>query len=211
MFDFHEIRIKWLGHAGFQITKDKIIYIDPFKVEGEKDKADIILITHSHYDHCSVEDVAKLVGENTTIVATPDCISKLSNMKYKDLKTVTPGDSLEIEGVKIEVVPAYNINKQFHPKVNDWVGYIVTIGGKRIYHSGDSDATPEMGSLKVDLALMPVSGTFVMTAEEAANVVNKIMPEVAIPMHYGSIVGESGDAEKFKQACNVKVVIMDKE
>jgi len=211
MYDFHGIKIKWLGHDGFQIAKDKIVYIDPFKIEGGKDKADIILITHSHYDHCSVEDVAKLVNENTVIVATPDCISKISNLKYKDLKTVTPGDSIEIEDIKIEAVPAYNISKQFHPKLNDWVGYIITIDGKRIYHSGDTDAIPEMNSLKVDLALMAVSGTYVMTAEEAAKVVNKIMPEVAMPMHYGSIVGDKSNAEKFKQLCNVEVVIMEKE
>ncbi|MBW2999613.1 MBL fold metallo-hydrolase [Candidatus Woesearchaeota archaeon] len=210
MFNLDGIKITWLGHASFKIVKTSVIYIDPFQISNGE-KADIILITHSHYDHCSIDDINKIVKPETTIIATPDCISKLSNVNCKVFKTVTPGDALGIDEVNIEVVPAYNLNKEFHPKANDWVGYVITMDGKKIYHAGDTDAIPEMNNLKVNVALVPVSGTYVMTAEEAANAVNKFMPGTAIPMHYGEIVGSKSDAEKFKDLCNVRVEILEKE
>ena len=196
--------IKWLGHAGFKLKGEKTVYIDPFKI-GETEPADIIIITHAHFDHLSPEDIGKVQTGKTVVVTTPDCLIKVSG----NVKAINPGTVLDVGGIKIEAVPAYNTNKQFHPRENGWIGVVVTINGKRIYHAGDTDSIPEMSSLKnIDIALLPVSGTYVMTAEEAADAANRIMPKVAVPMHYGSIVGTGDDAEKFRKLCKCKVEIL---
>ena len=196
--------ITWLGHAGFKIKGEKTVYIDPFKIK-ETEPADIIIITHEHFDHLSPEDIDKIQTGKTVIVTTPDCLIKVSG----NIKAINPGTVLNVGGIEIEAVPAYNTNKQFHPRANGWVGVIVTVNGKRIYHAGDTDNIPEMSALKnIDVALLPVSGTYVMTAEEAADAANKIMPKVAVPMHYGAIVGTRADAEKFKRLCKCKVEIL---
>jgi len=198
--------IKWLGHASFKITNEKVIYIDPWNLR-KKDQADIILITHPHYDHLSVADISKIQTRDTVIVTTADGAQKLKG----NVKKVKPGDFLTVKEVKIEVVPAYNIGKNFHPKENEWVGFIIEVGGKRIYHSGDTDFIPEMEKLKVDVALLPVGGTYTMNAEEAAKAAKSINPQIAIPMHYGDIVGSIDDAEGFKKTSPVKVKILKKE
>jgi L-ascorbate metabolism protein UlaG (beta-lactamase superfamily) len=205
-------RIKWLGHDGFAITADDLtLMIDPFQVEGDR-KADIILVTHAHYDHCSVEDVVKLATPATVIVTEPESAGKLAG-RGGDIRVVKPGDSLEVSGIPIEAVAAYNIDKTFHPKANNWLGFIVTIDGKRIYHAGDTDLIPEMNDLSVDIALLPVSGTYVMTADEAVEAARAIRPQTAIPMHYNAIVGSDADARTFKDAlagvCDV--VILEKD
>ncbi|NVM21574.1 MAG: MBL fold metallo-hydrolase [Desulfobacterales bacterium] len=188
--------ITWLGHDGFLIKADgKAIVIDPFQLK-ECDPADIILITHEHYDHCSPEDVNKIRKNSTVIVTEADSAKKLSG----DVRVVGPGDELTVSEIPIEAVPAYNTNKKFHPKQNGWLGFIVTADGSRIYHAGDTDLIPEMGTLNVDIALLPVSGTYVMTAEEAVEAARIIKPKVAIPMHYGAIVGSAQDARRFGEA-----------
>ncbi|MHB8882264.1 MAG: MBL fold metallo-hydrolase [Thermodesulfovibrionales bacterium] len=192
--------IHWLGHDTFRITGQKTIYTDPFQVK-KKDVADIILITHEHRDHCSPEDVRKLQGPATVIVAPADCAAKLGGT----IKTVRPGDVLEVQGIKIEAVPSYNTNKQFHTKDRGWVGYIFTVNGQRIYIAGDTDHIPEMKTIRVDIALLPVSGTYVMTAEEAVKAALDIKPKLAIPMHYGSIVGSKDDAKRFAEALRGKI------
>ena len=196
--------IKWLGHAGFKLSGEKTVYIDPFKIE-EHEPADIIIITHEHFDHLSPEDIKKIQTGKTVIVTTKDCFSKVSG----NVKTISAENSLDVDGIKIEAVPAYNINKEFHPHHKGWIGVIVTINGQRIYHAGDTDNIPEMSNLKnIDVALLPVSGTYVMTAEEAADAANTFMPKIAIPMHYASIVGTIADAERFKSLCKCKVQIL---
>lgn len=205
MLELDGITIKWLGHDSMKIKGDKVIYIDPWKLK-DTEPADIVLITHDHYDHCSPTDVARIMKKGTVVVGAADVGKKF---KKEDFRVVKAGDRITVNGVTVEAVPAYNTNKQFHPRAAGWVGYIVTMNGKRIYHSGDTDHIPEMETMKdIDVALVPVSGTYVMTAEEAAQAVNKMRPKIAVPMHYGDIVGTKSDAEQFKKLAKVEVRII---
>jgi L-ascorbate metabolism protein UlaG (beta-lactamase superfamily) len=209
------VEIKWLGHSGFQITdllENRVIYIDPFEI-NQSQAANIILLTHSHYDHCSINDINKISTPRTIVIAPPDCQSKLQGkVDLRDCVVLAPGKKISAGNIFIEAVPAYNTDKKFHPKSNEWIGFIVDINSKRIYHAGDTDIIPEMSSLKnIDIALLPVSGTYVMNAEEAAEAVKLFKPKLVIPMHYGSIVGEKSDAERFKALSDVPVEILEKE
>ncbi len=202
--------IHWLGHDSFRIKGDGlVIYIDPWQIE-DGPKADLILITHDHRDHCSPADVAKVQKEDSVIVTVAAAAAKLSGQ----IQVVKPGDELRVKGIPISAVPAYNVNKfrspgvPFHPRESGYVGFVVTVEGQRIYHAGDTDCIPEMGSINADIALLPVSGTYVMTADEAVEAAAIIKPQIAIPMHIGRGIGSLTDAERFKEKASVPVEIL---
>jgi L-ascorbate metabolism protein UlaG (beta-lactamase superfamily) len=205
------IEVLWTGHAGFIVKNDKVIYIDPYQLSKNEPKADIILITHSHHDHCSIADIQKIIKGDTAIVVPPDAQSKITKLENADMQVMIPGDSIEVRGVKIQAVPAYNKTKQFHPKNEEWNGYVLRLGKVIIYHAGDTDFIPEMQKLSgfgkhgnEFIACLPVGGNFTMDADEAAQAASAIKPTIAIPMHYGSIAGTRADAERFVQLCSDK-------
>ena len=197
-------KISWLGHSSIKIKTDKIIYIDPWKIKDEE-KADLVLISHNHGDHLSPSDVRKIQKNDTVIITTGDCASQLQG----DIRIVKPGDVINAHGVTVAATPSYNLSKSFHPKASGWIGFVITVEGKRIYYAGDTDFVPEMRDIKADMMIMPVGGTYTMTAEEAAQAVNFVKPKVAIPIHWGDIVGSATDAAKFKKLCQVLVTIKE--
>lgn len=180
-------------------TEKGIVYVDPFQMKESPKDADFILITHDHYDHFSPEDIRKAAGEDTVMVVPENMKDKAKEAEgfVKRTVTVKPGISAEIDALKLETVPAYNIKKPFHPESAGWVGYILKDGGKRIYIAGDTDATKEAKAVKCDIALVPIGGTYTMDAKTAAELVNELHPETAIPVHYGTIVGKPSDGEVF--------------
>jgi len=196
-------KIVWLGHDSFRIDASKTIYLDPYQVSSGP-KADLIMITHDHFDHCSPDDVAKIQQPGTVIVTEKDSAKKLTG----DLRVIKPGESLVVDEVKVEAVPSYNTDKEFHPKRNAWLGFIIEIQGVRVFHAGDTDFIPEMNGFNVDIALLPVSGTYVMTADQAVKAALAISPKLAIPMHYGTIVGSDQDAITFKKALEGKIEVL---
>jgi L-ascorbate metabolism protein UlaG (beta-lactamase superfamily) len=218
MLNYEGIQITWLGHDGFRLKKDIVVYIDPYRLSGTLEHGDLVLVTHEHSDHLSPDDLKKVVGPGTTVVTIPAGEAEVRELKPKALRLVRAGDRVEIAGVQIEVVCAYNVNKfrspgtPFHPKADGKVGFILGIGSVRIYHAGDTDSIPEMVQAKgVDVALLPVSGTYVMTAQEAVEACRVIQPKLAIPMHYGTIVGSVEDAEMFRRQASCRVEILMNE
>jgi len=196
----------WFGHDAFRIATPKgLIYIDPFQLSPGHRPADLILLTHEHYDHFSPDDFTPLTTASTTIIGAASISPPSTTATFI---AVRPGDQKTIQGITIKAVPAYNIGKKFHPQGEPRVGFVITVDGIRIYHAGDTDFIPEMKQLReIDVALVPVSGTYVMTADEAAEAVNTFKPKLAIPMHYGAIVGHIHDAERFKKLAKVPVQI----
>ena len=191
--------IEVLYHSSIRINKEKIIYIDPFKINKNYNDADIIFITHDHYDHYSEEDIDKVINENTTIIIPDELLTKLlrKGINKNAIITVEPNKNYMVQGIKFETISAYNTNKTFHPKENGWVGYIIIINGIRYYIAGDTDITEENKQVKCDVAFVPVGGTYTMDFKEAASLINEIKPKIAIPIHYGSIVGTEQDAIDF--------------
>ena len=190
-----------LCHNSIRIDKHLIMYFDPFKIQNNSYDADIIFCTHTHYDHFSTEDILKIKNDRTILVGTEDCYVNAIKMGFEENRIiiVEPNEKYEILGIKFETVPAYNIEKQYHPKENDWVGYIIEVDNNRYYIAGDTDLTVEANSVLCDVAFVPVGGRFTMNAKEAASLINTIEPKIAIPTHYGDIVGTKEDAELFKK------------
>ncbi len=201
--------IHWLGHSAFRIEDNSTqIYIDPFKLPANLPKADIIFVTHAHYDHFSLEDIVRIKKDSTIIVATKDVTSKIG----KGTVTVFSGQNYSVGILKVMTVSAYNLDKKFHPKGNNWVGYIITLSnGQKIYHAGDTDFIPEMRKVITDIALLPCGGTYTMTAQQAAEAANTFMPKVLIPMHWGEVVGSKADAEEVKKLFKGETVILKPE
>jgi L-ascorbate metabolism protein UlaG (beta-lactamase superfamily) len=203
-----------IAHDTFRVAGSKVIYTDPFKVAKE-DQADIVLLSHEHFDHLSLDDLNKVCTPETTIVASTLCKEGLVKVKAKEKHFVEPGMKQSVGQVAIEAVPAYNVNKfrepgkPFHPKELKGVGFVFEMDGTRVYYAGDTDFIPEMKSVQCDIAMLPVSGTYVMTVEEAAKAAQTINPKIAVPMHYAAIVGTDDDAKKFKAlvtSCEVQIV-----
>jgi len=189
--------IEWLSHASFKIDYEgRVLYIDPWKV-GNLKPADLILITHSHFDHFSKEDILKLVKGSTSVVL-PDNI-ETSFLSGVNIVKMVPYDYKDIAGFKIKAVPAYNIGKENHPKSKSWLGYVIEIAGKLIYHGGDTDLIPEMDDLNVDIALLPIGGTYTMDGREAAFAAERVGAKVVIPMHYGGIIDSGESLKVFKE------------
>lgn len=191
--------IEVLTHSSIRITRNKVIYIDPYQIVGNPKDADIIFITHDHFDHYSEEDISKIRKDNTSIIIPQSLLDNVLMFGFeKDhVVVVAPNQSYHVQEITFETIPAYNVNKMFHPKENNWVGYIINIDDARIYVAGDTDITEENKKVKCDVAFVPVGGTYTMNYQEAAELINEIMPKYAIPIHYGSIVGAKEDAEKF--------------
>jgi len=199
------VTIQWLGHASFKITADgEVVYIDPWKLSAASHDATVVLVSHSHYDHYSTEDIAKVSAAGTKTVGPSDVIAQEGKGQ-----SIKPGETATIGGVKVTGVASYNPAKQFHPKRSNWLGFVVEIGSKRIYYAGDTDLTDEMRGLSdIDVALLPVGGTYTMDAKEAAAAVERIKPKQAIPYHWGDIVGGAGDAERFSKMANCEVIVL---
>ena len=204
--------IEVLCHSSIRINKEKTIYIDPFKIDRNYNDADIIFITHDHYDHYSEEDIDKVINENAVIVIPEELLTKVlkKGINKDAIVTVEPDKKYMVQGIKFETVPAYNTYKTFHPKENGWVGYVIELNDVKYYIAGDTDITEENKKVKCDVAFVPVGGTYTMDFKEAAQLVNQIQPKVAVPIHYGSVVGTKQDAEEFIKLLhtNVKGVIL---
>ena len=199
--------IEVLYHSSIRINKEKTIYIDPFKIDRNYNDADIIFITHDHYDHYSEEDIDKVINESTVIVIPEELLTKgLKKGINKDaIITVEPNKKYMVQGIKFETVPAYNTNKTFHPKENGWVGYVIELNDVKYYIAGDTDITEENKKVKCDVAFVPVGGTYTMDFKEAAQLINEMQPKVAVPIHYGSVVGTKQDAEEFIKLLNQNI------
>lgn len=196
---------RWLGHASVMVRGSRTVYVDPWEVAAT-DPADVILITHDHYDHLSPPDIERLAGKNTAIVATAPCKAKLG----RPVTVVEPGSKVTVNGVDVEAVPSYNAAKQFHPRKSGNVGYVFTVDGVRYYHAGDTDAIPEMKDIRADVAFLPVGGTYTMDAQEAAKAAATMQVRVVVPMHYAKIVGSLDDAKRFAKLAKVPVVILER-
>lgn len=199
--------IEVLCHSSIKFNKENIIYFDPFKIDKEYHDADIILITHDHYDHYSEEDINKVRKEGTYIVAPCDLLDKLLTLGFtkERIVLVKPNENYNVKGLTVKTIPAYNVNKNFHPKENNWVGYLLTIDNITYYIAGDTDITEENKKVQCDVAFVPIGGTYTMTYEETAELINEIKPKIAVPTHYGLIVGTKEDGQKFAELLNPNI------
>jgi L-ascorbate metabolism protein UlaG (beta-lactamase superfamily) len=193
-------RLTWFQQAAFRWQDDeRTIYVDPWGTPEGAPPADVIVITHAHHDHFCIEDITRLSTPSTKLVAPHDVAAELRG----DVTPVAPGESHEVGGLRLTTVPAYNTREEaldFHPKANRWVGYVLELGGRSYYHAGDTDHAPELDGVRSDVALVPIGGHFTMNAEEAAGLVREMAPGLAVPMHYGFVVGSASDGERFRDA-----------
>lgn len=200
--------------SSIKIESEKTIYFDPYKIQEEFHDADLIFITHDHYDHYDVESIKNIMKDTTKIII-PDKLAPIVLMTFnsKNVIGVLPNNNYELEGIPVETIPSYNTNKEYHPKNNNWVGYILTLNDETIYVAGDTDITDENKQVKCDIALIPIGGTYTMTAKEAAELVNIIKPKTVIPTHYITIVGSKKDEEEFISLIdkNIEIITLIEE
>jgi L-ascorbate metabolism protein UlaG (beta-lactamase superfamily) len=214
-FSYKDAFISWYGHDSFYLKLgDHTIWVDPYQLGEGVPSSELVLITHDHFDHYSVEDIERVANAETIIVA-PFALE----LEGRTVQRLPVAESMVLGRLQVTATAAYNTDKfkepdePFHPKGEERCGYLIHWQGLSIYHAGDSDRIPEMKGLNPDVALLPVSGTYVMTAEEAAGALEDLKPEVAIPMHYGAVVGNESDAHKFKELApeGVRVEILSKQ
>ncbi|MEM5827922.1 MAG: MBL fold metallo-hydrolase [Candidatus Aenigmatarchaeota archaeon] len=209
VFEIKNIKIEWLGHASFRVRNNLVIYFDPYILDENPIKADVIFVSHDHFDHKDDGNIKKISREDTIVIG-PRSVTK----DYKNSITVKPYDELEIKGIKVKAFPAYNPKKPFHPKEKGYVGFIVEIDSLKIYHPGDTELIEEMKELskeKIDVALLPIGGTYVMDVEQALKAIEYIQPKYVIPMHYGKWrdIELKADVEKFKKEAKVEVIVLE--
>ncbi len=206
--------IHWLGHDSFRLDGSRTVYIDPWKLSVALPPADLILVTHDHYDHFSPSDIAKLATAETTLIGPPAVTAQVGGITSV---TLAPGETVTVGEVTVSAVAAYNIDKfrqpgeVFHPRAAAYLGFVVELDGQRVYHAGDTDAIPEMREVRCDVALLPVSGTYVMTADEAVAACESLAAAMVVPMHYGDIVGSAADAARLQQLCKIPVTVLPLE
>lgn len=193
--------IQVLCHSSIRMKRDRTIYFDPFQIRQDYNDADIVFITHDHYDHYSEEDLKRVVKRDTVVVAPMDLKEKLLNhgFQIEQMILVEPNQTYQVKGIEVHTIPAYNTNKAFHKKEYGWVGYLIILDGITYYIAGDTDITEETKKVRCDVVFVPVGGTYTMTYEEAARLVNQIHPKIAVPIHYGSIVGTKEDGKRFSE------------
>lgn len=197
--------------SSIRLWSDKVIYFDPYKIENDKHDADIIFITHNHYDHMDSESIEKVKNDNTIIVAPKSMEDIISKIKFRDYIFLEPYNETNIDNINIKTIPAYNNEKQFHPKANNWLGYIVTMDNIAYYIAGDTDVTEESNNVKCDIAFIPIGGYYTMNVDEATELIKKINPKIVIPIHYGSIVGEPTYGRLLKEnLCNTNIEVIEK-
>jgi len=206
--------IHWLGHDTFRLDGSSTVYVDPWKLGAGAPRADLVLVTHDHFDHFSPDDIARVATPRTTLIGPASVTAQVDGVA---VLTLSAGETASVGTVTVTAVPAYNIDKfrqpgeVFHPRAAGGLGYIVELDGRRIYHAGDTDAIPEMRDVRCDVALLPVSGTYVMTAEEAAEACLMISAADVVPMHFGDIVGTAADAARFEGLCGSPVTVLPLE
>lgn len=206
-------RIEVFTHSSIRIKGNSTtIYVDPFKIREEFHDADYVFVTHQHYDHFSIEDILKVATADTILVVPESMVDDAMEIErsVKEIVTVRPGENKDIAGLSVEAVHAYNNIKPFHPRRAEWVGYVLTVDDKRIYIAGDTGLTKESREVKCDIAMVPIGGTYTMDAKKAAELINVIKPEVAIPIHYGSVVGKPSDAAHFADLVKEPVKVVTK-
>ncbi len=182
---------------GIRIGKSRTVYFDPYLLDEGRNDADFIFISHSHHDHLDADSIGKIIKQDTVVIAPENCIDILKAAGFGNTFAVLPQKSYVTAGLKFKTVPMYNVGKKFHPKENNWVGYIVYIDNSSYYFAGDTDLIPEMQEIDVDVAFLPVGGTYTMTADEAIRAAGVIKPRIAVPMHYADVAGTTEDAENF--------------
>ena len=202
------MKIQINTQSSIRIEGSKVLYFDPFRITTPVNDCDMLFITHGHFDHFDPDSITNVANEDTVFVAPASLKKEISEIAGKrETYYLKPGDEAEIPGVMAEAVPAYNMGKAFHKKENEWLGYVVTLDDERIYVAGDTDALKELAEIRCDTALVPIGGTYTMTAKEAAELINLMGPKRAIPTHYGSIVGSSNDADVFKSFVNERTQV----